>query len=66
MAVEPVGVGFSYADNGEVNNSPAAAEDVVAFLSLFLIQVCLCLVQEALVTKLRCSSSASTPNSTST
>ncbi|WWC64204.1 uncharacterized protein I303_106812 [Kwoniella dejecticola CBS 10117] len=33
---QPVGVGFSYSDEGEVNNSPAAAEDVYAFLILFI------------------------------
>lgn len=31
-------VGFSYSDSGEVNNSPAAAEDVYAFLMLFMSQ----------------------------
>lgn len=36
---EPVGVGYSYADQGEVDNSPAAAEDVYAFLMLFISQV---------------------------
>ncbi|ORY29146.1 carboxypeptidase C [Naematelia encephala] len=35
---QPVGVGYSYSDSGEVNNSPAAAEDVYAFLSLFFSQ----------------------------
>ncbi|KAI9636529.1 Alpha/Beta hydrolase protein [Dioszegia hungarica] len=35
---QPVGVGFSYSDSGEVNNSPAAAEDVYAFLILFISQ----------------------------
>ncbi|GFZ51462.1 carboxypeptidase C [Saitozyma sp. JCM 24511] len=35
---QPVGVGYSYADSGEVNNSPAAAEDVYAFLILFISQ----------------------------
>jgi hypothetical protein len=33
---QPVGVGFSYSDEGGVNNSPAAAEDVWAFLQLFV------------------------------
>ncbi|KAJ9110119.1 hypothetical protein QFC19_001790 [Naganishia cerealis] len=33
---QPVGVGFSYSDNEQVNNSPAAAEDVYAFLTLFI------------------------------
>ncbi|ODN74761.1 hypothetical protein L202_07082 [Cryptococcus amylolentus CBS 6039] len=33
---QPIGVGYSYADEGEVNNSPAAAEDVYAFLILFI------------------------------
>ncbi|OCF31325.1 cathepsin A (carboxypeptidase C) [Kwoniella heveanensis BCC8398] len=33
---QPIGVGYSYADEGEVNNSPAAAEDVYAFLMLFV------------------------------
>ncbi|KAK8843460.1 hypothetical protein IAR55_007117 [Kwoniella newhampshirensis] len=33
---QPIGVGFSYSDEGEVNNSPAAAEDVYAFLTLFI------------------------------
>ncbi|WWC91365.1 uncharacterized protein L201_006308 [Kwoniella dendrophila CBS 6074] len=33
---QPIGVGYSYADEGEVNNSPAAAEDVYAFLMLFI------------------------------
>nr|ODN88617.1 cathepsin A (carboxypeptidase C) [Cryptococcus depauperatus CBS 7841] len=33
---QPIGVGYSYADEGEVNNSPAAAEDVYSFLILFL------------------------------
>ncbi|XAO25236.1 hypothetical protein I312_104051 [Cryptococcus bacillisporus CA1280] len=33
---QPIGVGYSYADEGEVNNSPAAAEDVYAFLVLFI------------------------------
>jgi len=36
---EPVGVGYSYSDNESVNNSPAAAEDVYAFLILFISQV---------------------------
>ncbi|WVQ81660.1 hypothetical protein IAT38_003785 [Cryptococcus sp. DSM 104549] len=35
---QPIGVGYSYADEGEVNNSPAAAEDVYAFLVLFISQ----------------------------
>ncbi|WWD21011.1 hypothetical protein CI109_105492 [Kwoniella shandongensis] len=35
---QPIGVGYSYADEGEVNNSPAAAEDVYAFLTLFIAQ----------------------------
>ena len=35
---QPIGVGYSYADEGEVNNSPAAAEDVYAFLILFICQ----------------------------
>ncbi|KAK4685115.1 cathepsin A (carboxypeptidase C), partial [Tremellales sp. Uapishka_1] len=33
---QPVGVGYSYSDEGDVNNSPAAAEDVVAFLTIFI------------------------------
>jgi len=33
---QPVGVGYSYADSGSVDNSPAAAEDVHAFLELFV------------------------------
>lgn len=33
---QPVGVGFSYSDEDEVNNSPVAAEDVWAFLQLFV------------------------------
>lgn len=33
---QPVGVGYSYSDNEQVNNSPAAAEDVYAFLTLFI------------------------------
>lgn len=34
---QPVNVGYSYSDNGDdVNNTPAAAEDVYAFLQLFL------------------------------
>jgi cathepsin A (carboxypeptidase C) len=37
-SIEPVGVGYSYSDEGEVNNSPAAAEDVYAFLMLFISQ----------------------------
>lgn len=32
-------MGYSYADEGEVNNSPAAAEDVYAFLVLFISKV---------------------------
>lgn len=36
---QPVGVGFSYSEGGDVNNSPAAAEDVYAFLILFISQV---------------------------
>ena len=32
---QPVDVGYSYSDNDQVNNSPAAAEDVYAFLQLF-------------------------------
>ncbi|CDS00665.1 related to carboxypeptidase [Sporisorium scitamineum] len=32
---QPVDVGYSYSDNDAVNNSPAAAEDVYAFLQLF-------------------------------
>ena len=32
---QPVDVGYSYSDNDSVNNSPAAAEDVYAFLQLF-------------------------------
>jgi cathepsin A (carboxypeptidase C) len=32
---QPVGVGYSYSDSGSVDNSPAAAEDVHAFLQLF-------------------------------
>lgn len=32
---EPIGVGYSYADSGAVDNTPAAAEDVYAFLALF-------------------------------
>ena len=36
---EPIGVGYSYSDEGEVNNSPAAAEDVFAFLQLFIMNV---------------------------
>jgi carboxypeptidase C (cathepsin A) len=36
---QPVGVGYSYSDSGDVNNSPAAAEDVYAFLILFISQV---------------------------
>ncbi|KIR28366.1 cathepsin A (carboxypeptidase C) [Cryptococcus deuterogattii 99/473] len=36
---QPIGVGYSYADEGEVNNSPAAAEDVYAFLVLFISKV---------------------------
>jgi len=39
ILTEPIGVGYSYADEGEVNNSPAAAEDVYAFLMLFISQV---------------------------
>lgn len=36
---QPVGVGYSYSENGnEVNNSPASAEDVYAFLMLFISQ----------------------------
>ncbi|KAK6904545.1 hypothetical protein I203_105360 [Kwoniella mangroviensis CBS 8507] len=36
---QPIGVGYSYSDGGEqVNNSPAAAEDVYAFLILFISQ----------------------------
>lgn len=33
---QPVGVGYSYSDDEQVNNSPAAAEDVYAFLTLFV------------------------------
>jgi cathepsin A (carboxypeptidase C) len=33
---QPVGVGYSYASSGGVDNSPAAAEDVYAFLQLFV------------------------------
>jgi cathepsin A (carboxypeptidase C) len=33
---QPVGVGYSYSDDEQVNNSPAAAEDVYAFLTLFI------------------------------
>ncbi|CAO1628133.1 unnamed protein product [Sympodiomycopsis kandeliae] len=34
---QPVNVGYSYSENGDdVNNTPAAAEDVYAFLQLFL------------------------------
>ncbi|KAL5498606.1 hypothetical protein ACEPAH_1960 [Sanghuangporus vaninii] len=34
---QPVNVGYSYSDDGSsVNNSPAAGEDVLAFLQLFL------------------------------
>lgn len=32
---QPVGVGYSYTDSGKVDNSPAAAQDVYAFLKLF-------------------------------
>ncbi|EPQ32119.1 uncharacterized protein PFL1_00316 [Pseudozyma flocculosa PF-1] len=32
---QPVDVGYSYSDDDSVNNSPAAAEDVYAFLQLF-------------------------------
>ncbi|PWY99086.1 hypothetical protein BCV70DRAFT_123712 [Testicularia cyperi] len=32
---QPVDVGYSYSENDQVNNSPAAAEDVWAFLQLF-------------------------------
>lgn len=32
---QPVDVGYSYSENDEVNNTPAAAEDVWAFLQLF-------------------------------
>ncbi|KAN0066552.1 hypothetical protein ACQY0O_000646 [Thecaphora frezii] len=32
---QPVDVGYSYSDSDGVNNSPAAAEDVYAFLQLF-------------------------------
>jgi carboxypeptidase C (cathepsin A) len=38
LTKEPVGVGYSYSDDGGVNNSPAAAEDVYAFLALFVSQ----------------------------
>jgi cathepsin A (carboxypeptidase C) len=37
---QPVGVGYSYSDDEQVNNSPAAAEDVYAFLTLFVGKVC--------------------------
>jgi cathepsin A (carboxypeptidase C) len=37
---QPVGVGYSYSEDGGINNSPAAAEDVYAFLILFISQVC--------------------------
>ncbi|EIW66926.1 cathepsin A (carboxypeptidase C) [Tremella mesenterica] len=33
---QPVNVGYSYSDDETVNNSPAAAEDVYAFLMLFI------------------------------
>ncbi len=33
---QPVGVGYSYSDDEQVNNSPAAAADVWAFLQLFV------------------------------
>ncbi len=33
---QPVGVGFSYSDDEGVNNSQVAAEDVWAFLQLFV------------------------------
>lgn len=33
---QPVGVGYSYSDEGGVDNSPAAAVDVLAFLQLFI------------------------------
>ncbi|KAG8904827.1 hypothetical protein FRB99_001083 [Tulasnella sp. 403] len=33
---QPVNVGYSYSQSGTVNNTPAAAEDVYAFLQLFL------------------------------
>ena len=34
---QPVNVGYSYSDDGSsINNSPAAGEDVLAFLQLFL------------------------------
>ncbi|PWN52822.1 hypothetical protein IE53DRAFT_377822 [Violaceomyces palustris] len=33
---QPVDVGYSYSDNDKVNNTPDAAEDVYAFLQLFL------------------------------
>jgi hypothetical protein len=38
---EPVGVGFSYSDDGSVKDSQVAAEDVYAFLMLFISQACL-------------------------
>lgn len=33
---QPVEVGYSYADGESINNTPAAAEDVYAFLQLFM------------------------------
>lgn len=33
---QPAGVGYSYTEGGGVNNTPVAAEDVYAFLQLFL------------------------------
>ncbi|PWN20484.1 hypothetical protein BCV69DRAFT_283369 [Microstroma glucosiphilum] len=33
---QPVNVGYSYSEDQNINNSPAAAEDVYAFLQLFL------------------------------
>lgn len=42
-------MGYSYADEGEVNNSPAAAEDVFAFLQLFIMNASrsyVCAVQQ--------------------
>lgn len=32
---QPVSVGYSYSDGDQINNTPAAAEDVYAFLQLF-------------------------------
>lgn len=51
---QPVGVGYSYADGGEgVNNTPAAAEDVYAFLMLFISQVSL-VFAECAIAKQKC------------